>query len=48
MMEKVDELIDALCDHIVGILINDTERENEIAEKTRSLAELVSARARTN
>lgn len=47
-MEKVDTLIDALCDHIAGILKKDAEYGNEVAEKTKALAELVSARARAN
>lgn len=44
-MKKVDELIDELASHIKKIILSGKERENEIAEKTKALAELVSARA---
>ncbi len=42
-MDKVDELIGALAEHIKKSI--DEGKENEIAEKTKALAELVSARA---
>lgn len=44
-MEEVDELIKKLAIHISGIILSDKEREGEIAEKTKALAELISARA---
>lgn len=44
-MSKVDELIDALAEHIKKRIDAGNEMENEIAEKTKALAELVSARA---
>ncbi len=40
---KVEELIEKLADHIIGIIDNSATYENEIEEKTRALAELVSA-----
>ena len=46
-MSKVDELIDALAEHIKKRIDEGNDRENEIAEKTKALAELVSARAKT-
>lgn len=42
-MDKVDELIDTLAEHIKKNI--DEGKENEITEKTKALAELVSARA---
>ncbi len=42
-VDKVDELIGALAEHIKKSI--DEGKENEIAEKTKALAELVSARA---
>lgn len=45
-MEKVDELINTLAEHIKKRIDSENERENEIAEKTKALAELVSARAK--
>lgn len=42
-MEKVDKLIEALADHIKKNI--DEGKENDITEKTKALAELVSARA---
>lgn len=45
-MEKVDKLIEELADHIQKIILSNKERGNEIAEKTKALAELVSARAK--
>lgn len=44
-MEEVDELIKKLAIHISGIISSGKEREGEIAEKTKALAELISARA---
>lgn len=44
-MEKVDELIDALAEHIKKRIDEGDDMENEITEKTKALAELVSARA---
>ena len=44
-MEKIDELIDALADHIKKRLDEGNDLNNEITEKTKALAELVSARA---
>ncbi len=42
-MDKVNELIDTLAEHIKKNI--DEGKENEITEKTKALAELVSARA---
>lgn len=44
-MSKVDELIDTLAEHIKKRISEGNDIENEIAEKTKALAELVSARA---
>lgn len=44
-MKKVDELIDALAEHIKKCINEGNDMQNEIAEKTKALAELVSARA---
>lgn len=44
-MEKIDELIDALADHIKKRIDEGNDLNNEIEEKTKALAELVSARA---
>lgn len=44
-MSKVDELIDALADHIKGRLTTSPIVDDKIAEKTRALAELVAVRA---
>lgn len=45
-MEKVDELIEELAIHISEIIRAKTiNNEREIAEKTKALAELISARA---
>lgn len=41
---KVDELIEALREHITKLIIKDKEKDNEIAEKTKALAELITAR----
>lgn len=43
-MDKVDELIDTLAEHIKKNI--DEGKENEITEKTKALAELVSARGK--
>ena len=45
-MNKVDELIDALAEHIKKRIDEGNDMENEITEKTKALAELVSARAK--
>lgn len=45
-MSKVDELIDALAEHIKKRIDEGTDMENEITEKTKALAELVSARGK--
>lgn len=45
-MSKVDELIDALAEHIKKRIDEGNDMENEITEKTKALAELVSARAK--
>lgn len=49
-MQKVEELIEKLADHIIGIIdVNDgATYTNEIAGEVRALAELISARARMN
>lgn len=44
-MEKVDNLIEELADYIKNIILSGEEREHEISEKTKALAELISARA---
>lgn len=44
-MSKVDELIDTLAEHIKKRIDEGNNMENEIIEKTKALAELVSARA---
>lgn len=44
-MDTVDNLINSLADHIKKLIENEGEREHEVAEKTRALAELISARA---
>lgn len=46
-MEEVDKLIEALAIHINEIISSGNGREHEVAEKTKALAELVSARATT-
>lgn len=46
-MKEVDNLIEVLAMHISGIIVSGKEREHEVAEKTKALAELVSARATT-
>ena len=40
-MEKVDELIEKLADHIIGIINIGNETDHEIAEKTSALAKLI-------
>lgn len=45
-MEKVDELIEKLAGHIIGILDTGNEATHEIEEKTKALAELITARSR--
>lgn len=44
-VEAVDKLIEALAVHISEVISSGKEREHEVAEKTKALAELVSARA---
>lgn len=44
-MQKVEELIEKLADHIIEIIDDKAIYEKEIEEKTRALAELVSAKA---
>ncbi len=46
-MKAVDDLIENLAIHISEVISSGKEREHEIAEKTKALAELVSARATT-
>ena len=43
---EVDDLIKNLAKHISEIILSGKENEHEIAEKTKALTELVSARAR--
>lgn len=45
-MSKVDELIDALAEHIKKRIEEGNDMENEITEKTKALAALVSARGK--
>lgn len=45
-MKEVDELIEKLAIHIGQIISSGGESEGEIVEKTKALAELVSARAK--
>lgn len=47
-MEKVDELIEKLAGHIIGILDTGDETTHEIEEKTKALAVLVALRASMN
>lgn len=47
-MKKLEELIEKLADHIIEIIDDKATYENEIEEKTRALAELVSAKAHLN
>ena len=44
-MDEVDELIERLAIHIQSIISSREGSDMEIAEKTKALAELVSARA---
>ena len=44
-MEKVDSLINTLAEHIENEIISNRVCAHEIAEKTKALAELISARA---
>ena len=46
-LSKVDELIDTLAEHIRENVKSGTYVENELAEQTKALAELVSARGKT-
>lgn len=45
-MEKVDELIEVLAEHISYAIASGEKYEHEISEKTAALAELISARAK--
>lgn len=47
-METVDQLIKNLAEHISGRLKSNNEMEHEIAEKTKALADLITARASMN
>lgn len=47
-MEKVDEVIEILAEHISKIVSSGKESDHEIAEKTKALADLISARASLN
>lgn len=49
-MEKIEELIEKLAIHIIGLIdaSNNTVCEDEIEKKTRALAELVAAKAQMN
>lgn len=44
-VKEVDELIKKLAIHIGEIISSDKEREGEVSDKTKALAELISARA---
>jgi len=44
-VKEVDELIEALAEHISDVIASEKECEGEISEKTKALAELISARA---
>lgn len=44
MSKKVDELIDALAEDIISLIKSDAALEHEVAEKTKALAELISAK----
>lgn len=43
--KKVDELISELAEHITRIILSGEESENEVADKTKALADLINARA---
>ncbi|MBD5524539.1 MAG: hypothetical protein HDR04_08980 [Lachnospiraceae bacterium] len=47
-MEKVDQLINDLADHIINILKSEEKLQHEVAEKSTALANLISARAAIN
>ena len=47
-MEKVDQLINDLAEHISNILKTDNELQHDVAEKSTALANLISARAEMN
>ncbi|MCI8363419.1 MAG: hypothetical protein HFG34_00470 [Eubacterium sp.] len=49
-MKKVEELIEKLATHIFGIIDadNGATYTNEIEEKTRALAELITSKAHLN
>ncbi len=44
-MKAVDDLIENLAIHISEVISSGKEREHEVAEKTKALAALMSARA---
>lgn len=44
-VEKVDKLIETLAEHIADKIFSGKESNQEISEKTKALAELISARA---
>ena len=44
-MQEVDKLIERLAEHIKSIIDSGKESPGEIAEKTKALAELISAKA---
>ena len=47
-MKEVDELIAKLAIHISKLILTDRNIEGEVAEKTKALAELITARAKCN
>lgn len=47
-MEKVDQLINDLAEHIINILKSGNELPHDITEKSTALANLISARAKMN
>ena len=47
-MGKVDELIEKLAEHIIGIMGTNDEGQHEVVEKIKALADLVAARAYIN
>lgn len=47
-MEEVDTLIEKLAGNITDLIEQGSEIPSEVAEKTKALAELISARASLN
>ena len=45
-VDHVDELINELAKHIKGIILSGECPGNEVADKTKALAELIDARAK--